>query len=284
MKPHPLSVSAPIDAPSAVPGDSPLDALSAPPASEAPGALDRIRIVLVSTSHPGNIGAAARALKTMGLSRLALVTPRYDDALSDADALAMATGAADVLAATTIHPTLSSALQGCVWAVAMTARNRFYSPPEMTPRVAAQRAVQLATDGGDVAFVFGSERYGLDNEDVLTCQACGIIPTSATYSSLNLAQAVQIAAYECQLASLDAAPAHQASVGEPAVARLATIEEREQLFTHLQEALIAIDFLDPGNPKKLMQRLRRVFSRNDLEHEEVNILRGICSGILSTRK
>lgn len=274
MKPHPLSVSGPNEGPKDLP-NGPSNAPQNDPA------LERIRVVLVSTSHPGNIGAAARALKTMGLSRLALVTPRYDDALSDADALAFATGADDVLAAATIHPNLASALEGCVWAVAMTARNRFYSPPEMTPKAAAQRAVRLAADGGDIAFVFGSERYGLDNEDVLTCQACCVIPTSATYSSLNLAQAVQIATYECQLASLETA---KAGVSDPAVARLATIEEREQLFAHLQEALIAIDFLDPVNPKKLMQRLRRVFSRNDLEHEEVNILRGICSGILSTRK
>jgi len=277
MKPQPHPISGQNDVLANTSDEPALDACAAVPAVKSP--LDRIRIVLVSTSHPGNIGAAARALKTMGLSRLSLVTPRYADALTDSDALALATGAADVLANTSIHPTLASALEGCVWAVAMTARNRFYSPPEMSPRAAAQRAVQLGASDGEVAFVFGSERYGLDNEDVLTCQACCVIPTSSNYSSLNLAQAVQIAAYECQLASRD-----QTSEIDPAVAQLATIEEREQLFTHLQEALIAIDFLDPVNPKKLMQRLRRVFSRNHLEHEEVNILRGICSGILTTRK
>lgn len=253
--------------------------IRADPATQDNPALQRIRFVLESTSHPGNIGATARALKTMGLAHLSLVTPRYADAIHHADALALATGADDVLSAAEVHPTLTSALQDCVWTVALTARNRFYSPSMMSPREAAQRAFEVASQGGKVAFVFGSERYGLDNDDVMTCQAVCAIPTSASYSSLNLAQAVQIVAYECQLASLATATVTHA---DPAT--LATIEEREQLYTHLQEALIAIEFLDRDTPTKLMHRIRRIFARNELEHEEVSILRGICSNILAPRR
>lgn len=253
--------------------------------------LSRIRIVLVSTSQRGNIGAAARALKTMGLSRLHLVTPRFDDALDHPEALAFAASATDVLSQTQIHATLDDALAGCSWAVAMTARNRDISIPEIDVRNAVARAISLTSTAMDattdsaneIAFVFGSERYGLDNEDVMKCQVCCTLPTSPDYTSLNLAQAVQIIAYECRLAALAVTDQTEAAPQAESL-QFAPLEQREQFFAHLQEALIAIGFLNPEYPKKLMQRLRRLFARTELEQEEINILRGICTAILSERK
>lgn len=246
-----------------------------------PDLLQRVRVVLVAPSHPGNIGAAARALKTMGLSRLVLVRPRMAEALTHDDAIAFATGATDLLDHATVHDDLVTALAGCNWAVAMTARHRDIMPITLTPRAVAQQALRhTAQAGNEVALVFGNERYGLDNADVLTCQACCAIPTSAFYSSLNLAQAIQILAYECRLAALETTPAIAARHdGGP----LAGVVELEQMYAHLQEALIATEFLNPAYPKKLMSRLRRLFGRSALEIDEVNILRGICSNILATR-
>ena len=260
-----------------------------------PRLFDRIRIVMVSTSHPGNIGAAARALKTMGLARLVLVEPRFADALSHPDALAFAVGAADVLERARVCETLTEALADCHWAVAMSARGRDISLPEIDPRSAAAKAIDLVASGSgggesrQIAFVFGSERYGLDNEDVMKCQAVCAVPTDPGYSSLNLAQAVQIVAYECRLAALAltaaTGPMPENSGGKSAAqAPLATIEECEQFYEHLQRALIALDFLKAEHPKKLMHRLRRLFARAGLEHEEVNILRGICTAILTPQR
>ncbi|GLU31546.1 tRNA (cytidine/uridine-2'-O-)-methyltransferase TrmJ [Trinickia caryophylli] len=239
--------------------------------------------VLVEPSHPGNVGAAARALKTMGFSRLVLVAPRVAHVKTDPDAVAMASGADDVLASATIVPTLADALAGVQWSVALTARSREYGPPQRAPRAAADMACRHAARG-DVAFVFGNERTGLSNEHVERCSALVHIPANPAYSSLNLAQAVQVLAYELRLAYLgeetkpgpEAAQAAQADAG----AALAAGDEIERMFVHLENALIALDFLDPANPKKLMSRLRRLFARAGLEREEVNIVRGIAKHIL----
>ncbi len=242
-------------------------------------ALERIRVVLVSPSHPGNIGATARAMKTMGLTRLTLVTPRIANALKHPEATALAVAAHDLLERAEVHDTLASALAGCSWAVALTARHRLFTPLEVSPRDTARHALALATTHqAEVALVFGNEQHGLDNDDVLTCQACCAIPTDPGLSSLNLAQAVQVMSYECRLAALEGA--------EPLVAvaaPLATIAERERLFEHLEEALKAIDFLNEEHPKKLMYRMRRIFSRSPLEPEEVAILRGVCTKILTSQ-
>jgi tRNA/rRNA methyltransferase len=251
-------------------------------------ALDRILIVLVSTSHPGNVGATARAMKVMGLSRLSLVAPRYDDVLMHADATAFASGAVDVLAGATVHASLDAALAGTIHAIAMSARDREYAPPARPLRRAAREAIERASkdtsDGASgaatVAFVFGSERYGLSNEDVLRCQARCRIDTSSDYASLNLAQAVQLVAYECRQAVLASAPVNDASDEQPA----ATHEEREALIDHLERALLAIGYLDPHAPKKLMPRLRRLFARARLEHEEVQWLRGIAKAMLRAKE
>jgi len=243
-------------------------------------ALDRIRIVLVSTSHPGNVGAAARAMKVMGLSRLALVSPRYDDVLVHADALAFASGAVDVLADATVHASLDDALADTTHAIAMSARDREYSPPARPLQQAAREAIEVASTASTVAFVFGSERYGLSNDDVLRCQARCRIDTSMDYASLNLAQAVQLVAYECRRAACVSKPDEDPGDALPA----ATHEEREALIDHLERGLLAIGYLDPDAPKKLMPRLRRLFARARLEHEEVQWLRGIAKAMLRTKE
>jgi len=236
----------------------------------------RLRFVLVETSHPGNIGAVARAMKTMGFSQLVLVNPRFPDAIGQDEAIAFASGAQDILANATIVGSIDEALEGCNFAAALSARLREFSPPIATPRVLA--AQLAASDGLSAALVFGNERYGLPNEAVEKCNVLINIPANPDYSSLNLAQAVQVLAYECRLAaSGDILPLTEIGFQGDA----AGVAQIDGMYAHLEQALIAIDFLDPDNPKKLMPRLRRLFSRTRLESEEVNILRGIARQILS---
>lgn len=237
--------------------------------------LSRIRIVLSRTSHPGNIGAAARAMKTMGLSRLYLVSPKY---LPEEQALAMASGADDVLAAATVVDTLEQALQGTVLAVAMTARRRDLSAPIAWIREAAAEAVTATGRGADVALVFGNETAGLTNQETDLCQRLAMIPANVEYSSLNLAAAVQVAAYELRLAGLDiGAPPPTNEAGLPA-----THEEVEGLIAHLETAAIESGFLDPSQPKRLIPRMRRLFARAAPEREEIHILRGMLAALLKS--
>lgn len=235
----------------------------------------RLRFVLVGTSHPGNIGAAARAMKTMGFSQLFLVNPRFPGALTHEEAIAFASGAQDVLAAARVVGSIEEALDGCNFAAALSARLREFSPPVATPRALA---AQLAREGSlNAALVFGSERYGLPNEIIERCNVLINIPANPDYSSLNLAQAVQLLAYEARMAEAgDTLP--ETPIGFQGVA--ASLEQIEGMYSHLEQALVAVDFLDPANPKKLMPRLKRLFSRTQLETEEVNILRGIARQIL----
>ncbi len=212
----------------------------------------------------------------MGFSRLVLVRPRFADALEQEEAIAFASGAQDVLAAAKVVETIDEALEGCNFAAALSARLREYSPPVMTPRtLAAHAAMESALD---VALVFGSERYGLPNDIVEKCNALINIPANPEYSSLNLAQAVQVLAYELRLAAVgDTLPATPIGFQGDA----ASLAQIDGMYAHLEQALIAIDFLDPDNPKKLMPRLKRLFSRTQLETEEVNILRGISRQIMA---
>lgn len=214
-------------------------------------------------------------MKTMGFSELVLVAPRFPDAVQHEEAVAFASGAQDVLTAARVVGSIDEALEGCNFAAALSARLREFSPPVTVPR---RLASQLAADAGlDAALVFGNERYGLPNEVVEKCSALINIPANPGYSSLNLAQAVQILAYECRVAALgDALPAQPVGFQGEA----AGVAQIEGMYAHLEEALVAIDFLDPHNPKKLMPRLKRLFSRTQLETEEVNILRGIARHIL----
>jgi tRNA/rRNA methyltransferase len=250
---------------------------SDPAVADLRGGFTSTRFVLVEPSHPGNVGAAARALKTMGFSRLVLVSPRVPHVQSDPEAIAMASGADDVLASAHVVPTLADALSGVHWSIALTARLREYGPPQWTPRAAAGAAREQAVRG-EIALVFGNERTGLSNEDVERCSALAHIPANPAYSSLNLAQAVQVLAYELRTAYL--------SDGEatPATPAAAQGSAGQGMYAHLESALVALEFLDPANPKKLMSRLRRLFARSGLEREEVNIVRGIAKHILLKTK
>lgn len=240
---------------------------------------ERLRFILVETSRPGNIGSAARAIKTMGFSELVLVNPRNPDPLVDEEAVALASGATDVLSNARIVATLDEALEGCNFSVALSARLREFSPPVFEPRALAERLV--SDPGLRAALVFGNERFGLSNEQVEKCSALVSIPANPAYSSLNLSQAVQVLAYECRMAALGGArePSDIGFRGE-----LAAADQVEGMFRHLEQALIEIEFLDPDNPKKLMPRLRRLFSRAQLETEEVNILRGIATQLILKRQ
>lgn len=244
---------------------------------------NRLRFVLVETSHPGNIGAAARAIKNMGFSELVLVKPRFADATTQADAIAFASGAQDVLSAVRIVETIEEALADCNYAAAVTARLREFSPPIVSPRVLA---VNLQAESGlHAALVFGNERFGLPNEIVEKCNVLVNIPSNPDYSSLNLAQAVQVLAYEARVAALgDDGQAQRAASEIGFHGDAANVAQIDGMYAHLQQALVAIDFLDAGNPKKLMPRLKRLFSRTQLETEEVNILRGIAKQILAKQK
>ncbi len=231
---------------------------------------DRLHFVMSRTSHPGNIGSAARAIKTMGFANLVLVSPK---SYPHADATALASGAADVLDAAKVEPTLEAALAPTVFAIAMTARPRDLSHPVLSLSDAAARAVQ-ETANGHVAIVFGNETFGLSNEEIARCQLIATVPTNPVYGSLNVAQAVQLAAYELSMAAalfkLEAEPMREA----------ATNAELEALFAHLEQHLIATEFLDPDKPKRLMLRLRRLFVRAQLEREEVAILRGVIAATI----
>ncbi|MGO4302603.1 RNA methyltransferase [Cupriavidus sp. RAF12] len=268
------------------PTDQAVPASSPTPKSDAAGIFSRVRVVLVETSHPGNVGSVARAMKTMGFGdapgSLVLVSPREPDVRNHPEAVAMASGADDVLAGARIVHDIESALAGTAFTVAMTARPREFGPPRLMPRVAVAQGRAVLTAGADnaIAFVFGNERYGLPNDVVERCSAVTHIPANPVYASLNLAQAVQLIAYEMRLTLLDELEAAGAPAdglgnigysGEPA-----TAEQIESMFGHLQAGLAAIGFLDPANPRKLMSRLRRLFARSGLEREEVNILRGIA--------
>jgi len=239
---------------------------------------NRLRIVLVDTSHPGNIGAVARAMKTMRFSDLWLVNPRFDDALTNPDAIAFASGAQDILASAKVVDKIEDALVDCHFVAAVSARLREFSPPVIAPREFADKLVNTMTQ--PVALVFGSERYGLPNEIVMNSNVLINVPANPDYSSLNLAQAVQILAYECRMSVLASSTylAPKSEVGFQG--ELAPLEQIDGMYQHLEQALVKIEFLDPQNPKKLMPRLKRLFSRAQLEVEEVNIIRGISKRII----
>ena len=228
-----------------------------------------IHIVLVETSHPGNIGAAARAMKTMGLSRLRLVRPKD---YPSAEATARASGAGDVLAAAQVFDTLDDALADCGLVLGASARMR--SIP--WPLVNARDGAALAAAGSgrtEVALLFGRERTGLSNDELERCHHLVNIPSNPDYSSLNLAASVQVMCYELRMAAdIDPLPSDADS-------RPATGREMEDFYRHLEETLLATGFLNPDAPRQLMRRLRRLFNRVGLEHLEVNILRGILGAV-----
>jgi tRNA/rRNA methyltransferase len=237
----------------------------------------RLRVVLTQTSHPGNIGAAARAMQTMGLGDLALVRPRH---FPHADATAMAAGGADLLERATVHATLQEALSGCVLAVGFSARRRDLSHAVQALRDAASGIVE-ATAAGPVALVFGNETSGLSNAELAQCQAFASIPANPAYSSLNLAAAVQVACYEVSVA----AGAHAAPVGRERLQ--ATVDDLDALVAHLESAARDSGFLDPRKPGRFVEHMRRLFARSKLERSEVKLLRGLLGALeakAATRK
>ncbi|MDP2154415.1 MAG: tRNA (cytosine(32)/uridine(32)-2'-O)-methyltransferase TrmJ [Sulfuricella sp.] len=235
-----------------------------------PNALNNIRIMLSHTSHPGNIGAAARAMKSMGLDRLYLVNPKaFPDPVADA----RAAGAADVLENARVCATLDEALAGTVLAVAVTARRRDLSHEMLSAHQAASRMLALAPQG-EVALLFGTEMSGLSNAELDKCQLLATIPANPEFTSLNLASAVQILAYELRMAFLDEAEVPAAKARE-----VASFEDVERFYQHLERTMIDTGFLDPACPGRLMQRLRRLFARARPEKEEVSILRGILTSV-----
>lgn len=235
---------------------------------------DNIRIVLCQTSHPGNIGSTARAMKTMGFKNLYLVQP---DKYPNAQATAMAAGADDVLDNAIVTQTLSEALVGCAFAIGLSARKRYLSHETVNAREAALQASNIAPSQ-PVAFVFGTEMSGLTNAELDCCQLLAMIPANPEYSSLNLAMAVQLVCYELRMRAL------QGNIDAPSGEALATNDELERFYAHLEETLLHIGYLNPNAPKKLFERMRRLYSRARLEKEEVNLLRGVLTLTLEPRK
>lgn len=230
--------------------------------------LSNIRIVLCRPSHPGNIGAAARAMKTMGIAQLYLVNPKK---FPHADADAMASGAVDLLESAKVCESLQEALTGCVFAIGTSTRQRDLQTALLTPSEAAMQALAEAQHG-NVAMVFGNETFGLSKEELAVCQALMTIPANAEYNSLNLGAAVQVMTYELRRTAL------QEAFAQPTL-DAADLAEVERFYAHLEETLIRIGFLNPASPKRLMPKLRRLFSRTRLEKEEINILRGMLSAM-----
>jgi tRNA/rRNA methyltransferase len=246
--------------------------LPAMPAAAAGGA----RFVLVGTSHAGNVGAAARAMKVMGFADLVLVRPRLAGVLSHDDAVAMASGAADVLARASVVDTLAQALDGITWACATAMTPRDFGPATFAPRA---HFATLAASAHRVAFVFGPERTGMANDDVYRCHACLSIPAHPDYGSLNLAQAVQLIAYDWRQALGGWAVLPRTTT--PALADAVAIDGALQ---HWQQVLRDVGFLDPAAPKKLMPRLHQLLNRAELTMEEVHILRGIARAVDKARR
>jgi tRNA (cytidine32/uridine32-2'-O)-methyltransferase len=239
--------------------------MAAEDSAEVAQRLARIRVVLINTTHPGNIGATARAMKVMGLSSLHLVTPKI---YPHAEATARASGADDLLQR--VHDTLESALAGCGLVLGTSARLRTLPLPLLDARRAAGQALAESTQH-EVALLFGRERYGLTNEEIQRCHFLVNIPSNPEYSSLNIAQAVQIMTYELRIAAqgfadIELAPPDWEPVDDV---------QMERLFEHLEQTLLDIRFLNPRQPKKLMARLRRLFNRARPDQNEINILRGI---------
>lgn len=237
--------------------------------------MDSTRFILIETSHPGNVGAAARAMKVMGFAELVLVRPRFADVLCQEDTVAMASGAADILARARIVASLEEALDGVTFACATAMTPRDFGPPTREPR---PLFAELAQAQHKIGLVFGSERYGMSNEDVYRCHAVLSIPTHPDYGSLNLAQAVQLLAYDLRQA-LGGFAVH-ARTPDP---ELADAQAVQGLLSHLQASLEAIGFLDPAAPRKLMPRLNQLFNRAQLTREEVHILRGIARQMVKPR-
>jgi tRNA (cytidine32/uridine32-2'-O)-methyltransferase len=235
-------------------------------------AIENVRIVLVRTTHPGNIGAAARAMKNMGFSQLYLVQPQYYPHL---EATTRCSGAEDLLATAVVADSIAQAISGCHLIFGTSARSRALPWPLLNPRECANKVKTYAADQSMVAILFGQERSGLSNDELALCHYHLHIPCNPNFSSLNLAAAVQVVTYELRMALMG----EDKDIGQDEVAALASAEQIDQFYKHLEETLIKIGFLNPANPRRLMRKLHRLYNRVLLEQNEINILRGILSAI-----
>lgn len=243
-----------------------------------------VRFILVEPAHPGNIGSAARAIKTMGFRDLRVVKPWVQAYRTDPEAIAYATSSVDVLQASQCHDSLLEALNGVQFAWAMSGYDREFGASIESVRKVARKAENfLQQKQGEIAFVFGCERTGLSNEDVALCQGCAAIPADPESSSLNLSQAVQIMAYELHMALMDEQITHDGLYdwqnrfqGE----KLADVVATEGFLKHFEQAMIEIGVLNPKEPKLFMPRIRRLFARTQLTQPEIDLLRGVCSQII----
>ena len=248
---------------------------------------DRVRFVLVEPAHPGNIGSAARAIKTMGFRDLRVVNPWVKDYANDPEAIAFSTSSVKKKKKSRSHESLLEALDGVDFAWAMTGYDReFGAPIEPVHQVAGKTVHYLKEMPGSIAFVFGCERTGLSNEDLALCQGCAAIPADPECTSLNLAQAVQIMAYELHMAMMDKRSEQDGLYewqerfeGEP----LAGPQATEGFFDHFEKAMIHCGILNPQEPKLFMRRIRRLFGRTQLTQPEVNLLRGVCSQLILSK-
>lgn len=238
------------------------------PQSNQQQVFNNIRIVLCHTSHPGNIGSTARAMKTMGLNRLYLVNPKY---FPDGQAKSLAVNATDVLDMAVVTGSLEEAIADCQFVIGVSGKERALSQQVMTVRQAAQEVHGIAGTQ-QVALVFGTEMSGLSNAEADRCQVLATIPANPEYTSLNLAQAVQIMCYEVRMAITEGTLHFDEKPVE-----LASQDDLERFYAHLQEVLTQIGYINPRAPKKLFERLRRLYARTRLEKEEVNLLRGILT-------
>ena len=257
---------------------------------EVPNCAKRVSFILAEPSHPGNIGSAARAIKTMGFTDLRVVSPKVENFREDPQAVALATSSVDVLAAAKSYKTLAEALSDVTYAVALSGYNREFGPPLEDLRTSVATVAKDLEHGVDaagkeyhIAFVFGCERSGLTNEEISLCRICAAIAANPESPSLNLAQAVQITAYEMQLALLAA----EGNAGKLygwqdrfAHDPTAPVSAVEGFFSHWEEAMIACGALDPKEPKNLMHISRRLFTRANLTQSDVDMLRGICAAII----
>jgi tRNA (cytidine32/uridine32-2'-O)-methyltransferase len=234
-----------------------------------------VRIVLTETSHPGNIGASARAMKTMGLGDLVLAAPRE---FPSAAATARASGADDLLARATVVPSLTEAIADCTHVVGASARLRSLSWPTTDIRSCATE-LWARSAAGRVAVVFGPEQSGLTNEDLARCHALVHIPANPVYSSLNLAMAVQVVCYELLMAYPGGGAGRAAIAAQGREAPLATAAELEDFHAHLEQIMRRSGYLNPERPRQLKLRLRRIFNRAELDRNEVNILRGLLAAV-----
>lgn len=242
--------------------------------------LFRTRFVLIQTSHAGNVGAVARAMKVMGFDDLVLVQPRWPNVLRRQETIERASGANDVLENARIVETLDEALDGMTHLCATAMTPRDFGPPTRAPREHFAQLVQSATPEAGaqgVAFLFGSERFGMRNEDVYRCHTCLSIPTNPSFGSLNLGAALQVIAYEWRLA-LGGYPVQEAT----APPLRADAPQVAGMLAHLEQALVGVGFLDPAAPKKLMPRLNALFNRAQPTQEEIHILRGVAKAMLET--